>query len=232
MEFLSAEFFAALGTITLINLILSGDNAVVIALASRKLPAQERKKAVLWGTLGAVIFRIILTLVAALLLKIPYLQFIGGVALVYIAYTLIAGKKDSEVQEATGFWEAIKVIFIADVIMSLDNVLAIAAVAEGNLLILVIGLAMSIPLVVYGSQFLMNLMDKYPIIIYLGAAILGWTAGKMIVTDEALARYTEPYGLLIEIGLAIGVVLIGLYRKTKQIKNSEISEEMKKTDSI
>lgn len=209
------ELLAALGSITLINLILSGDNAVIIALASRNLPHDQRKKAVLWGSAGAVILRIILTMIAAMLLEIPYLQFAGGLALLYIAIGLIGDKKEVNCKEAASFTEAIKVILFADLIMSLDNVLAIAGVASGNWLLLIIGLAMSVPLVVFGSQMLMTLMDKYPIIIYAGAAILGWTAAKMMIADAAMGAIFAPYALAIEISLTVAVLAIGYLRKKR-----------------
>lgn len=212
------ELLVALGSITLINLILSGDNAVVIALASRNLPHDQRKRAVLWGSAGAVILRILLTLVAALLLKIPYVQFFGGLALVYIAINLLADEhKEVSCAGANSFWGAIKVIIFADLIMSLDNVLAIAGVADGHLGLLIFGLALSVPLVVFGSQLLMSLMDKFPIIIYVGAAILAWTAAKMMVADTVLGVWLLPYSLVLEIGVTLVVLFMGYWRK-KQVK--------------
>lgn len=210
------ELLAALGSITFINLILSGDNAVIIALASRNLPPEQRKKAVLWGSAGAVILRIILTMVASLLLQIPYVQFFGGLALLWIAISLLKEeKKELDCKEAASFTEAIKVILVADLIMSLDNVLAIAGIAQGNVMLLIIGLAMSVPLVIFGSQMLMNLMDKYPVIIYIGAGILGWTAAKMMVDDAALGMYLSSYSMLLEICLTVAVIAIGHWLKTR-----------------
>lgn len=214
------ELLMALGSITLINLILSGDNAVVIALASRNLPRDQRKKAVFWGSMGAVVLRIILTLIATFLLTIPYLQFIGGLALLYIAVNLIADKKEVNCKGAVCLTEAIKVILVADVIMSLDNVLAIAGVAAGNIMVLGLGLAMSIPLVVFGSQLILSLMDRFPIIIYLGASVLGWTAAKMIVADDFLADMLRNYSLAIEITLALGVVAAGYYLKSRHVADT------------
>lgn len=214
---ISMELLAALGSITFINLILSGDNAVIIALASRNLPPEQRKKAVLWGSAGAVILRIVLTMIAALLLQIPYVQFAGGLALLWIAVSLLGDDKQHDVacKEAASFSEAIKVILFADLIMSLDNVLAIAGVANGNMLLLIAGLAMSVPLVIFGSQMLMSLMDRYPIIIYIGAAILGWTAAKMMVADAAMGPILEPYALLLELALTASVVGIGHWLKVR-----------------
>ncbi|EAX47492.1 Integral membrane protein TerC [Thermosinus carboxydivorans Nor1] len=220
------ELLAALGSITFINLILSGDNAVIIALASRNLPPAQRKKAVIWGSAGAVILRIVLTLVAALLLKIPYVQFAGGLALLYIAINLLAeDKKEVSCQEASSFMEAVKIILFADLIMSLDNVLAIAGIADGNMMLLIFGLAMSIPLVVFGSQMLMTLMDRFPIIIYVGAGILGWTAAKMIVADQALGAMLQPYALMVEIGLTALVIAVGHWRKTRGHKEAITGSE-------
>lgn len=220
------ELLAALGSIMLINLILSGDNAVVIALASRNLPHEQRKKAVFWGSLGAVVLRIVLTLAAAYLLQIPYLQFAGGLALLYIAVKLIADDKgDVKCHEASCLSEAIKVILFADVIMSLDNVLAIAGVANGNWMLLGLGLAMSIPLVVFGSQLILNLMDRFPIIIYAGAAILGWTAAKMVIGDAAIGVMLTAYALPIEVALTAGVVAAGYWLKMRGRRGMEPAEQ-------
>ncbi|HMM22900.1 MAG TPA: TerC family protein [Selenomonadales bacterium] len=215
------EFLTALGSIAFINLILSGDNAVVIALASRNLPPEQRRKAILWGSLGAVVLRVALTAIAAVLLQIPYLQFAGGLALLYIAVNLIAEKKEVKCKEAACLSEAIKIILVADVIMSLDNVLAIAGVAGGSITLLVIGLAMSIPLVVFGSQLILNLMDKFPVIVYLGAAILGWTAAKMMAGDAQLGTALANYALMLELGLTGGVVMIGYWLKSRHTQAEE-----------
>ena len=210
------ELLTALGSITFINLILSGDNAVIIALASRNLPPKQRKQAVLWGSAGAVVLRILLTMVAAMLLQIPYVQFVGGLALLWIAVHLLSDDKgDMDLKEASNLMEAVKVILFADLVMSLDNVLAIAGIAQGNMMLLIIGLAMSVPLVVFGSQMLMSLMDRFPIIIYVGAAILGWTAAKMMIADAALGPYLTPYSLVIEISLTLLVLGVGYWLKCR-----------------
>ncbi|MDR7866715.1 MAG: TerC family protein [Sporomusaceae bacterium] len=220
------ELLAALGSIMLINLILSGDNAVVIALASRNLPHEQRKKAVFWGSMGAVVLRIVLTLAAAYLLQIPYLQFAGGLALIWIAVKLIADDKgDVKCHEAACLSEAIKVILFADVIMSLDNVLAIAGVANGNWILLGLGLAMSIPLVVFGSQLILSLMDRFPIIIYAGAAILGWTAAKMVIGDAAIGVMLTAYALPIEVALTAGVVAAGYWLKIRGRRGMEPADQ-------
>lgn len=214
------ELFAALVSITIIDLVLSGDNAVIIALASRNLPRDQRNKAVIWGTAGAVGLRVFLTFVATMLLQIPYMQTIGGIALLYIAIKLLADeKKEIHCEEANSFWGAIKTIMVADAIMSLDNVLAVAGVANGHYLLLTFGLALSIPLVVFGSQMLMKLMDKFPWITYIGAGILGWSAAKMIVHSPVGSINLEPYALTIEVGLTVAVIAIGYLLKHR---NSEV----------
>lgn len=219
----NGEWFVALGSILFVNLILSGDNAVIIAMASKCLPAEQRTKAVLWGSVGAVILRIMLTFLAASMLDIPYLQFIGGLALLWIAVGLL-GKGHDEVscQEASSFKEAIKVILFADLIMSLDNVLALAAVAQtvpdSKYSLIIVGLATSIPLVVFGAQMLMKLMDRYPIIVYIGAAILGYAAAEMVVSDKAVGPLIGQFKLYIEIILTLAVVAIGHWKKKRAFK--------------
>ena len=173
----------------MINLVLSGDNAVVIALASRSLPAKQQKLAIFWGSAGAIILRAALTIGVVLLLKIPFLKAAGGALLIYIAVKLL--KEDecaSEVCKSAGsLWEAVKTIIFADILMSTDNVLAIAGASKGNLPLLILGLALSIPVIICGSRILLFFMTKFPLIIYVGAGVLGWTAGEMIVTDASFA---------------------------------------------
>ncbi|HET7764350.1 MAG TPA: TerC family protein [Burkholderiales bacterium] len=191
-EFLTAQFWLGLGTIVWVNVILSGDNAVVIALAARSLPEPQRRQAVLWGAGAAVVLRIVLTVVAVKLLELPYLKLIGAVLLLWIAVQLLVPEDESgedDAHSSAHLLGAIKTILIADLVMSVDNVLAVAAAAKGSFLLLVIGLAISIPLVVFGATMLMGLMERYPLIVTLGAAILGWTAGDMGVTDPALAHW-------------------------------------------
>jgi YjbE family integral membrane protein len=191
-EFLTAQFWLGLGTIVWVNVILSGDNAVVIALAARSLPERQRRQAVLWGAGAAVVLRIVLTVVAVKLLELPYLKLIGAALLLWIAVQLLV-PEDAGGEDDTGssahMLGAIKTILVADLVMSVDNVLAVAAAAKGSFLLLVIGLAISIPLVVFGAAMLIGLMERFPLIVTLGAAILGWTAGEMGVTDPALAHW-------------------------------------------
>lgn len=219
----SGEWFVALGSILFVNLILSGDNAVIIAMASKSLPVSQRTKAVLWGCIGAVVLRCLLTFLAASMLDIPYLQFIGGLALLWIAVGLL-GKGHEEVacEEASSFKEAIKIILFADLIMSLDNVLALAAVAQtipdSKYSLIIVGLATSIPLVVFGAQMLMKLMDRFPIIIYIGAAVLGYAASEMIVGDKAVGPMIGDFKMYIVVLLTVGVVAIGHWKKQQARK--------------
>jgi YjbE family integral membrane protein len=183
-------FWAGLGSITLINIVLSGDNAVVIALAARSLPEHQRKKAVMWGAGAAVVMRIILTIIAVEMLKWPYLKIIGAILLFWIAVKLLVPEDDEEnVESSDNLMKAIKTILIADLVMSLDNVIGVAAAAKGNMTLLILGLAISIPIVIFGATMLMKLMEKWPIIITIGAGLLGWVAGEMLITDPAWAEW-------------------------------------------
>ncbi|GAB6990637.1 TerC family protein [Paenibacillus pini] len=180
--------------ILMINLVLSGDNAVVIALASKDLPDAQRKQAVWWGALGAVILRCMLTFVAVLLLKIPYVQAIGGVMLLWIALKLLLEHKDHlRVEESPTIWKAVRTILAADFIMSLDNVLAIAGLANGDMALVVIGIAISIPIVVWGSNLIVNWLQRFPILVYIGAGILGYTAGEMMLQDSRLGTILSAH---------------------------------------
>jgi YjbE family integral membrane protein len=190
-ELITSQFWLGLGAIIWVNIILSGDNAVVIALAARSLPPHQQKLAVFWGAAAAVVLRIVLTIVAVELLKLPYLKLIGGLLLFWIAVKLLVpeGDDDGDVATSSHLFGAIKTILIADLVMSLDNVIAVAAVAKGSIVLLVLGLLISIPLVVYGATMLMKLMDKYPVIITIGAALIGYVAGEMLVTDPVVIEW-------------------------------------------
>jgi len=207
------DWAIALLSIITVNLLLSGDNALVIALASRKLPAEQQKKAIFWGGAGAVSLRILLTFAAVFLLRIPYLQLVGGMALLWIATKLLAGESKSEEPEAkNSLGEAIKTIIIADLVMSIDNVIAIAAVAKGDFTLLVIGLGISIPIIIWGSKGIHILMERWPVIIIVGAAFLGWTAGEMATSDQKIMPLIELYSWLhwaIPAAFAIIVIVIG-----------------------
>jgi YjbE family integral membrane protein len=193
MELLGTSFFwVTLGQIMMINIMLSGDNAVVIAMASRALPERQQKQAILFGSFGAIVLRIILTFFAVMLLALPWLKLIGGVLLLYIGVKMLIPDEGEAQLDAHGkLWGAIKTIIVADFIMSLDNVLGVAAAAKGNIVLLVLGLAISIPLIIYGSTFLLKLMNRYPIIITIGGGILGWVAGEMAITDPVIMPWVD-----------------------------------------
>jgi YjbE family integral membrane protein len=186
-------FWTGLGQIILINIVLSGDNAVVIALAARSLPPQQQKQAILWGSGAAVVMRIILTIVAVELLRLPFLKIVGGLLLLWIAVQLMLPEEEGEggARAGIGLWAAMRTILIADLVMSLDNVIAVAAAAKGSLTLLILGLAISIPLVIFGSTLLLKVMERYPIIITIGAALLGWVAGEMFVTDPLVKSWVD-----------------------------------------
>ncbi len=189
------EYGLQLLSIVLINLLLSGDNALVIALASRNLPLHQQKKAMLWGCIGAIVLRVALTLAAIFLLKIPYLQMIAGILLLWIAIKLMAEQKGCEQRLAgkKSVSGVIKTIITADFVMSLDNVIAIIGVAKDNAGLLVLGLAISIPIIIWGSRFICTLMQKWPIIISLGSFFLGWTAAQMILSDHYIVLLMGSY---------------------------------------
>ncbi len=211
MDLSSGAFWAALGSIILANIVLSGDNAVVIALAARSLPPQQQKQAIIWGSAAAIVMRIVLTLIAVEMLKWPWLKVVGALLLLYIGVTLLLEDdgEDGGHQEAGGMAAAIRTILVADLVMSLDNVLAVAAAAKGNTPLLVIGLAISIPLIVFGSTLLLKVMQRFPIIITLGAALLGFLAGEMMLTDPAVtARFGELSHDVVNGAGAVGAVLV------------------------
>ncbi len=187
-ELQTVAFWAGLWQIILINIVLSGDNAVVIALAARSLPPKQQKAAIFWGAGAAVVMRIILTVFAVALLTYPWLKLVGAALLLWIAVKLLMPEDGGEgdVESSENLWTAIKTILIADLVMSLDNVIAVAAAARGSLTLLILGLAISIPLVIVGATLLMKVMERWPIIITIGAALLGFVAGEMAATDPAL----------------------------------------------
>jgi len=190
-ELMTSQFWLGLGAIIWVNIILSGDNAVVIALAARSLPQRQQKLAILWGAAAAVVLRIVLTIVAVELLKLSFLKLIGGALLFWIAVKLLVPEDDGDgdVKSSEHLIGAIKTILIADLVMSLDNVIAVAAVAKGSILLLVLGLLISIPLVVFGATMLMKVMERYPVIITVGAALIGYVAGEMLVTDPTVLEW-------------------------------------------
>ncbi|MGQ9694211.1 MAG: TerC family protein [Thermodesulfobacteriota bacterium] len=232
---LSWEFVIAFLSIVLIDLVLAGDNAVVIALAVKNLPPQKRKKGIIFGAGAAVILRVAVTFCVAQLLTINFIKLAGGALVLWIAVKLfIEGAPEEKFQkEATTLWQAIRIIVIADIIMSTDNILAVAGACKGNLFLLLFGLALSIPFVVFTSSLLSMLMDKYPIIVYIGAAVLGRVGGEMIMTDPFILQRFQPSNLLkysVEVIGAGGVILVAkLYinwRISKQVAMAAESEEV------
>jgi YjbE family integral membrane protein len=197
MEFLSAAWWSALLAIILIDLVLAGDNAIVIALASRNLPPHLRNKAIIWGTVGAIGVRSLMTIGVVWLLKIPGLMGLGGAALLWIAYRLVAedGGEDEHSPAATTFWAAMKTIVVADALMGIDNVLGVAGAAHGAFDLVVLGLLISVPIVVFGSKVVLKLVERFPVIIQLGAAVLAFTAAKMIVSEPLLDSVFDPSAL-------------------------------------
>lgn len=204
MEVLSMEFLSALVSIIVLDLVLAGDNAVVIALASRNLPDDLRSKAIYFGTAGAILIRTIMTLFAVYLLTVPYLQALGGAVLIPVALKLLKQEEHKEsIAPAAGFWSAIKTIIIADAVMGIDNVLAIAGAARGSFLLVVFGLLISVPVVVWGSKWIGGLMNRYPLLIYVGAGILAWTAGSMIMHDATVGAYLSGLSGFMQIGVPL-----------------------------
>jgi YjbE family integral membrane protein len=228
-----AEFWVALVKIMWINVLLSGDNALVIAMACRGLPPKQRLWGMILGAGVAVALRIVFTGVVASLMLLPYLKIVGGIALFYIAAKLLVpdDPDEGEAEAVEHLWRAVRIVAIADIIMSLDNVIAIAAAAGGNMALVVIGLAISIPLIVAGAALIMALLDKFPILVWAGAGLLGWIVGEVIATDPVSVGYlTSRYGAAtvqnVEyIAAAVGAVLVllvgGLWRRSRQKAASE-----------
>ncbi|MCP3761040.1 TerC family protein [Domibacillus sp. A3M-37] len=214
---METEFLTALLAIIMIDLVLAGDNAILIGLAARKLPKEQQKKVIFWGAVGAIIIRMIATLLVVYLLEIPGLRLVGGILLIWIAYKLLVEEEEHEVTAADSLWGAIKTIIIADALMGLDNVLAVAGASHGNFLLVMIGLLVSIPIVMWGSTIILKMIERYPIIITIGAGILGWTASKMIVGEPFMHDYfTNPfvkYGF--ELVVVAGILLAGTLKQRR-----------------
>ncbi len=227
MTFDDPLFWTALLKIIGVNIVLSGDNAVVIALAARSLPPHQQKKAVIWGSGAAILMRVILTLFAVALLGMPWLKLIGSVLLLWIGVKLLIPEAEGpDIKASDNLGAAIKTILIADLVMSLDNVIAVAAAAGGSTLLLVLGLAISIPLVIFGATMLLKLMERWPIIITIGAALLGFVAGEMAWDDIAVGAFTSQYPswtkyVIGSVGAAF-VILAGRYFAGKSLKQSSV----------
>ena len=225
MDLGSASLWGAFGAIVFANILLSGDNAVVIAMAARSLPKHQQAKAIFWGSAAAIVMRIMLTIVAVQLLQVPYLKIIGGLLLLWIGVQLLVDSAEHSETSAPGtMGAAIRTILVADLVMSVDNVLAVAGAADRapaayRLPLLIVGLGLSIPLIIAGSTLLMRIMDRFPIIVTMGAALLGFLAGEMFVTDPAVAGWFHsnmPEGdFIFGAGCAILVVAVGLWRQRR-----------------
>jgi len=229
MELFSSVWWSALLAIILIDLVLAGDNAIVIALAARKLPPALQKKAIWWGTVGAIVVRSSLTVIVVWLLKIPGLMLVGGLGLLWIACKLILDTGDDKEHDIhfTSFWGAMKTIIVADALMGIDNVLGVAGAAQGSFDLVVIGLLISVPIVVFGSTLVLKMVERWPVIINIGAAVLAFTAAKMITDEKLLDPIFDGTARINEIArwttyvVAIAVVLItGKYASRKSSPNS------------
>jgi YjbE family integral membrane protein len=230
LSFLTPAFWVAVGQIILIDILLGGDNAVVIALACRGLPPKQRKMGIIYGTAGAIVLRVILIAFALALLAIPYLKLVGGLLLVWIGVKLMVPQDDEghgNIQTSDKLWGAVKTVIIADLVMSVDNVLAIAGAAESagqhQLPLVIFGLLVSIPIIVAGSQIVLKLMDRFPVIITLGAMLLGWIAGQMIYTDPGLKPYL-PDSKTWEYGAAVAGALLVLAIGKLGVRRKEVAE--------
>ena len=235
MELFSTPWWSALLAIILIDLVLAGDNAIVIALAARNLPPRLQKKAIFWGTLGAIAVRSLMTIGLVWLLKIPGLMLAGGVGLLWIAYRLLADTSSDghDGPVVTTFWGAMKVIVIADALMGIDNVLGVAGAAHGSIELVVIGLLVSVPIVVLGSSFVLRLIERFPVIIKLGAAVLAFTAAKMIVGEPLLDPLFDPAGVMHEIArigtyvvAIVGVLGLGWWSARRAHDGAEKSSQL------
>ena len=224
MELFSPDFFSALLAIIVIDLVLAGDNAIVIAMAAKNLPAHLQKKAIIWGAVGAIVVRSAMTLVVVYLLNIPGLMLIGGLLLVWIAYRLLnpAQDDDGHGPASSTFWGAMKTIVIADAVMGLDNVLAVAGAAHGSYVLVVLGLLISIPVVIWGSTQILKLVERYPSVTYLGAGVLAWTAAKMMISEpfskEWLASQSPALEYVIQVVVVLGVLSGGFIRSRRALE--------------
>ncbi len=222
IDFLTTMHWGAVLQIIIIDILLGGDNAVVIALACRNLPHHQRMKGILWGTAGAIVLRVVLIAFAVVLLQVPFLKLVGGVLLLWIGVKLLLPEAEDEhgnVASATTLWSAVKTIIVADFVMSLDNVIAIAGAAQQadpdhQMGLVIFGLLVSIPLIVWGSTLVLKLIERYPVVVTLGGALLGWIAGGMMITDPIAVRLigsepAEPLKYAVEIAGALFVVVLG-----------------------
>jgi YjbE family integral membrane protein len=227
MELFTPAWFSALAAIVLIDLVLAGDNAIVIALAARSLPQALQRRAIVWGTVGAIVVRSFMTIGVVWLLKIPGLMLVGGLGLLWIAYKLLvpAGGDGQAHASATTFWGAMKTIVIADALMGIDNVLGVAGAAHGDFSLVVIGLLISVPIVVWGSSVVLKLVDRFPAITYLGAGVLAYTAAHMIVGEPMLDAVFDPHlaARLAAYAVAIAGVLLAGWAAARRVQRAHTS---------
>jgi len=225
MEWLTPQFFTALLSIIMIDLVLAGDNAIVIGLAARNVPKESQKKVVFWGTFGAIAIRVAATLAVAWLLMIPGLLLVGGLLLIWISYKLLTDKKDHNIAAKNSTLAAIRTIVIADAAMGMDNVIAVAGAAHNNIWLVVIGLLISMPIVVWGSTLFIKLVDRFPIVISIGAAVLAYTAATMVIGEPFLKGYfaNNPIAKWTFIVAVIGAVLLA--GKLKQVRDYAVKVE-------
>lgn len=220
LDLTSTAFWIAVGQIILIDIVLSGDNAVVIALACRNLSPEQRKKGILWGVAGAVSLRVVLTVFAALVMNLPWLKCVGGLLLVWIAVKLMLPEDEEghDIESSSNLWGAVKTIVVADFVMSLDNVIAVAGAAHGSLPLLLFGLAVSIPLIVWSSQLILHWMERFPSIVLFGAGLLGYVAGQMIFSDPGVMALLPPLpdGAAKVAGVVGAVLVVGVGRWLEQ----------------
>jgi len=220
-------FWVTLAQIIMINIVLSGDNAVVIALASRSLPPQNQRRAILLGSFGAIFLRVVLTYFAVLLLGLPYLKIVGAVLLAWIGIQMLAPDSGEEdIAASSQLWAAIRTIIIADFVMSLDNVLGVAAAAKGHVGLLIVGLAISIPIIIYGSTLVLRLMTRWPIIVTIGGGVLGWVAGEMAVTDPAVHDWVAAHSWLHDMAPALGAGIVILAGKAHEAATLEAARRV------
>lgn len=232
MDIFSAEFLSALGAIIVIDLVLAGDNALLIAMAAHHLPPELQRRAIFWGTAGAIVVRAVMTLALVWLLKIPGLMLAGGLLLVWIAIRLLLPQdkhaSEGEHGGSTGFWGAMKTIVIADAVMGIDNVLGVAGAAHGSFLLVVIGLLLSIPLVLWCSTLVLRLVERFPAVIYAGSGVLAATAAKMVMDEPLLARWVDPlaqWAWLLIATTVVLVVLVGLLTRREGFNVLDVPAE-------
>ncbi|MFL1671975.1 TerC family protein [Paenibacillus dendritiformis] len=227
MELFSIEFWTALLSIVVIDLVLAGDNAIVIGLAARNVPKQDQKKVIILGTAGAIVIRAIATLLVVYLLMVPGLQLFGGLLLLWIAVKLMIEEKEHNIKAGTSIGAAVGTIIVADAAMGLDNVLAVAGAAKGHPFLVILGLMISLPIVVWGSTIVLKFIERYPVIIVLGSAVLAWTASKMLVAEKFVAPYfTNPffkYGF--EALVVLAVVATGLIIKRNRAQRAQEADD-------